>query len=109
MSEFTRPSVEITLEKPLVSHQGQVRKLTLSEPTGNDYLRIGEPVQHARNTDGTVFVVENEEAIREYIIAGLPPELDDPLIGQLSLADAMKAKDAVLGFFQAARGRQSAK
>ncbi|MEP9355989.1 hypothetical protein ABLE93_20640 [Xanthobacter sp. KR7-65] len=101
-------STTIHLVKPLLTHGGPVSVLVLSEPTGRDYLRLGEPVVWGRNPDGTVFTAENEEVIRGYIDASLPDSVDSFVIDQACLEDAMNIKAAVLDFFRAAQGRRSA-
>ncbi len=98
--------VEIVLEKSLVGHGTPVSRITLREPTGRDYLAYGEPVNHARNPDGTFFAVENEDIIRKYIFACLPDTVNEAMADQLCLADAMALKNAILDFFQAARLRK---
>lgn len=99
----------IALSRPLATHAGEIRALKLSEPTGEMYLRLGEPIVYGRSPDGSVFAIENEEIIRRYIEACMPPEVDAVMIGQLSLEDAMAVKEEVLDFFRAARARHSAK
>lgn len=99
--------VEITLTRPIKGHDGQVKTLSVTEPSGWQYAELGEPSIVARNPDGTVYMVENDNAIRSYLekcVTGA-----DPLLwqAQVCLADAMQLKAALLGFFTDARQAKS--
>jgi hypothetical protein len=98
---------EIELSKPITGHEGPVTKVVLKEPTAADYFALGEPQIVARNPDGTVFVVENDAAVKQYIerCCVSPSPL---LLAQLSLRDAVKVKAAVLDFFMVARSVDTA-
>lgn len=94
----------VELVEPLLGHGEPIRRLVLKEPTGRDYISLGEPMVVARNPDGTAYAVENTAVIEQYVERCIT-EPKDPLlvIPQLGLSDAMRLKEAVLGFFRDAR------
>lgn len=100
-------SVTIKLSKPLITHEGDLHSLEITEPRGLDYLRLGEPVTYGQNPDGAVFIVENEDVIQRYVEVCVPITVNSIILDQIGLEDAMKIKAAVLDFFRAARDRQS--
>jgi len=93
----------IPLSTPIQGHTGPISQVLVKEPTGRDYMALGEPSIWARNADGTSYVIEHTEVIEKYIERCLADPKDPLLLSQLGLADAMKVKDAVLDFFGAAR------
>ncbi len=92
----------ITLRQPVTLHDKRITELTFREPSGGQYLDIGEPRMLARNVDGTLYWVEDREAIKRYVDACVDHEFGGPIIRILGLADAKLAKDTVLGFFTTA-------
>jgi hypothetical protein len=97
---------EIALTSPITGHGGAITRLTVREPKAADFFDLGEPQVIARNPDGTVYAVENDAAVREYV-SRCVVDCDPLLLRQLCLADAMAVKAAVLDFFLAARQAQS--
>ena len=95
-------STLIKLKEPVFLHDQHITELRFREPTGGQYLDIGEPRMLARNVDGTLYWVEDREAIKRYVDACLDHEFGGPIIRLLGLADAKLAKDTVLGFFTTA-------
>lgn len=102
------PSVTISLDKPIIDHGGEIRTLSVREPKAAEFFELGEPFSHARNPDGTIYSIEIDGVLKKYIAACVE-NADELVLMQLCLADAMAVKDAVLGFFTAARLRNSAK
>lgn len=98
-------SIAIDLAEPLKGHGAPVKTITVAEPKGKDFYRLGDPYVVARNPDGTLFHVENDELVRAYIEACV--DCDPLLLDQLTLGDAMAVKDAVLGFFTDARSSRT--
>lgn len=93
----------VDLAEPIVGHAGPITRIVLREPTARDYFSLGEPSVYARNGDGAIYSVENAEVIERYIERCIAEPQDSLLIGQMTLADAMRVKGAVLDFFTAAR------
>jgi hypothetical protein len=96
----------VALKSPLSGHGELIREVVLREPRAADLWSIGEPFVWARNADGSMLPIENNDAIRTYIerCCASPDPL---LLGGLSLADAMAVKEAVLGFFVASQATSS--
>jgi hypothetical protein len=101
-SEGENMSTTIELTKAIVGHDGPIRQIVLREPTARDLFQLGEPFAYARNPDGTLYSAENTEAIKAYIERLIDAD-KELLIGQMSLADGMRVKEAVLSFFTTAR------
>lgn len=94
-------AVTIDLLDPLTGHKGPVKTITIREPKGKEFLAFGDPYIVARQPDGTLYPVEDGGAIARYIEACV--DLDPLLLDQLGLADAIRVKETVLGFFTDAR------
>lgn len=91
---------KLKLIHPVEIHDVVVEEIVIREPTGRQYLAIGEPRMLARNADGTAYQVEDQTAIRAYIEGCVVEGKDTPGVTQLlSLTDVRRVKDAVLGFF----------
>lgn len=101
------PNVTITLTDPIEGHEGQVKAITLREPKYGDVMALGEPNAFARSEGGMVYTAENESVIRGYIERLMVEPKDPALLLQLTLADTLKLKEAVHGFFQVARKANS--
>jgi hypothetical protein len=100
-------SITIELTEPLVGHE-PIPRLILREPQARDYFSLGEPSILAQSVDGTaVYAIENSEIVQRYIERCLVEPKDPLTLGQLCLVDAMRVKEAVLGFFNQARANVS--
>lgn len=103
-------AVRVPLSRPIDGHGGPVREVILREPTARDFFRLGEPFAQAYGKDGgdgtLVYQAENNDVVQAYLEA-LIIVPDVIVIGGLSLADAMRVKAALLGFFRDAREAQS--
>jgi hypothetical protein len=100
-------TVRVPLSSPIVGHKETFSSVELREPKAAEYWENGEPARWAHTQDGVAYKVENDAAIKAYIEACVVSPGDVLLLGQLSLADAMLVKEAVLGFFTAARTKNS--
>lgn len=89
----------IVLSKPIEMHGDIIKEIKLKEPTGSQYLSYGEPRILARNSDATVYWVEDRVSIRSYLDVCIDHEMGSHLIPLLTLADVRRAKDAILSFF----------
>lgn len=94
--------VRVPLSTPIKGHAGPISEVVLRAPKAADFFELGEPQVVAYGKEGLGYVAENTETVRAYI-ERLVIEPDAMLLAQLSLADAMKVKSAVLGFFIDAR------
>jgi hypothetical protein len=92
-------TVDITLDKPLIGHNGPIHKVVVREPTFAEYLKFGDPFIWVPLAGGGAFPSENLGVIASYIgICVVEP--NDALIIQLGGLDlARKIKDAIVGFF----------
>jgi hypothetical protein len=91
----------ITLAKPLTGHGKTVTTVEVREPTGREFLELGEPRSLVKAAGGALVFADNDSAIQSYVEKCI--EGDALLvIGQASLVDMMKIKKAVLDFFTAA-------
>jgi hypothetical protein len=93
----------VPLTNPIKGHAGFIESVTLREPTGDEYFSLGEPGVYARTAERVTLQVENDPVIKAYIEKCVVAPANALLLAQLSLVDAMKVKDAMLGFFQDAR------
>ena len=94
----------VSLSEPVVGHGEPIREVKLREPTAGEFIATGEVLTRAYNADGSSFLVENNAAIAAYLESSIvEPKSADLLLGQASLVDGMRLKEAVLGFFGDAR------
>lgn len=92
----------VPLSEPIKGHAGDIRQVVLREPTGSEYIELGEPYVIARNKDGTMYSVENDQVIATYLERCVV-EPDALLLKQMGLKDGMAVKAALLDFFHGAR------
>jgi len=94
-----REHVTIKLRKPLRAPAGPVNKIVLREPTFDEYLQIGDPQTLAQSADGTPFVVENSEVIKQYLAVCIVEPKEVEVLSQASALVAREVKQKFLGFF----------
>lgn len=97
----------VTLTSPIEGHEGQIKAITLREPKYGDVMALGEPSAYARSEGGLVFQAEKDGVVQSYIERLMIVPNDPSLLLQVSLADALKLKDAVYDFFRDARAASS--
>jgi len=97
----------ITLEKPVVWFDKRISEVKLREPTGGEYISLGEPGVLVANPDGARYYVEQSSVIGAYLDKCLNVENGSAILSMLSLKDAKRIKDALLGFFIAAASETS--
>lgn len=95
--------VTIVLSEPIVGHRGVITEIVLKPPNLAQYMAIGEPVSVVPGPQGEGVVVDNDAAIAAYAEACMVEPKDKLLLDQVQLADAMEVKEAIIGFFLAAR------
>lgn len=96
-------TVDIDLKHPFAGHGGMVNKVTLREPTGRDFVELGEPSVLTRTANGTLVSVENDAAVRGYIERCVVEPDVLLTLAATSLVDMIAIKRAVLNFFLDAR------
>lgn len=93
----------ITLLTPIEGPEGQVKTIVLREPKYADVISLGEPSAYARSEAGMVYTAEKDDVVKGYIERLMIEPKDAQLLVQLTLADTLSLKEAVHGFFVAAR------
>jgi hypothetical protein len=97
------PNVAVKLTTPIQAPEGEVTQIVLREPKYLDVVQLGEPSAFARSEGGMIYQAERDGVVQGYIERLLFEPKDPQLLLQLSLADTLKLKEAVFGFFAAAR------
>jgi hypothetical protein len=98
----------IKISRPVEMHGKIINELVLKEPTGGNYLDLGEPHVIARSPDGSVYAVENEAVIKAYLDRCVEHEHGSVVLRLLGLADSKRVKAALLDFFTEANQAISA-
>lgn len=93
-------NVMIKLVEPKLG--GEVIEVEIRAPKAAEYWRIGEPVRVVR-TNETVYEVDDEQALAEYLRILLVRPESRAYLDNLGLADAMRIKQVIVGFFDQAR------
>lgn len=99
----------IVLTKPIDLHGKREVEIKLREPSGADYIRIGEPRVLVYSATGSGYWVEQPDAIAAYCERCIEHDLGGDLIKILTLEDAMAVKEGVLSFFSDAAEKRAAK
>lgn len=103
------PNATIQLTNPIEASSPdgkgtiQVASIVLREPKYLDVVQLGEPSAFARSDGGMLYQAERDGVVQGYIERLLIEPKDPQLLLQVSLADTLKLKEAVFGFFSAAR------
>lgn len=98
--------VTIKLIDPLEWHQDMLTSVDLREPTGRQYVELGEPRVLVRLADGGGYWIEQPSAITAYLERCIVHEGGVDLLNRMSLADAMNIKGELLGFFITAAAKE---
>jgi hypothetical protein len=107
-------TIKVQLTKPIIGHKGPVSEVELREPTCEEFFELGDPrttvftVDEAtaglrtsgKNTE--VKQVENGAVIKKYLQRCLVEPDALAVFAQCPLADALRIKEAFLGFFDSA-------
>ena len=97
----------VPLLDPRLDHdETRITEVVLREPTAGDYYQHGTPWTRVDRPDGSVIILENRDAIRDYLRACID-ERARPHINSFSLSDAEALKEALLDFFAEARRRRT--
>ena len=101
----------IKLTTPVEAFGKSFTELTLREPKGGLYARLGEPRIGIVNAEGGGYLVEQPATISAYLEALVEgPDVAEKavLLSQLTLADSLRLKRALFGFFEAAAAKAAA-
>lgn len=95
----TPPPKQIKLTKPIEGAQGMIREITLREPTFDDYLRCGDVAVPSKQSDGSMSVSVNRDALALWMqqLSGI----DVLTLGMLSMRDSNEISSVVLDLVSA--------
>ena len=89
----------VPLTSPITTHEGQVSEIALREPRARDFFELGEPFVRQKVAEaGEVEIIEIPGVVGSYVERCMTkpgPEF----LAQVSLPDALRLRDAVMGFF----------
>lgn len=101
--------IDIPLSRRYEAHGKTFDKVFLREPKLRDHFAIGDPVEVHSGPDGEGrFVVEQVDRVAAYLerlCVAEKPGLES--VQDLDLVDSIAVKQAIIGFFIAARTRSS--
>lgn len=97
-------TITVPLKRPLDVGGGKtISAVVLREPRMREYAKLGEPVVFMPDVNGRDVPIEMDEVIERYLTT-LVVEPDMPaLLKNLPLVDAIRVKEALLGFFMDCR------
>jgi hypothetical protein len=99
----------VKLATPIVWFEKKVTEIELREPTGGEYVRLGDPRVLVRAQTGSGYFVEQNEVIEKYLDACIMLDGGGTIMNLLGLEDAMAVKMAMLDFFLAAAAKTAAR
>jgi hypothetical protein len=92
------PNVIIPLVPPIKGHKGPIDKITIREPTFDEYKRIGDPFTWLPlDGTGTLWRSDYPNVISAYMDILVEPEL--VLLEARGFQLAREIKQAIVGFF----------
>lgn len=94
----------IALLEPFEHHGTTVTHVELREPSGALYSQLGDPRIAVRNAEGGYWV-EKDDVVKRYLDRCIVHQDGATLLGLMSMADVMKVKEELFGFFAAAEGK----
>ena len=105
-----QPTKTVKLLKPLPWLDNQtLTEVKLKEPTGGQYVKLGDPRILVFNASGSGYWVEQAETIVAYLDACIVSDMGGmPIVNNLSIEDVMGVKAALFDFFTDAANRRSA-
>lgn len=95
---------EIPLEVPITGHNGPIARIHMRAPTFNDFIEIGDPTMLIVAPHAAV-PHDDLDIIKKYILR--LSNIDELILRQTTLRDAILMCDAVKDFFQTASGSTS--
>jgi hypothetical protein len=107
------PTKTVKLLRPFPWMDGRmVTQITLKEPSGRLYVKLGDPRVLVWNASGGGYWVEQQEVIAAYLENCIVQDSDAAVLGaqildRLALEDVMATKGILFSFFDGAAKRQS--
>ena len=97
----------ITLQKPVSLFGVEIREIRVKEPTGLQYLQLGDPRMPVSMGNGGGYWIEQPKIIEDYLDRVLDygdgkAKDGGALLALLSFADARAVKKALFDFFREA-------
>ena len=92
----------IKLDKPIRWMGVGVTEIRLKEPTGQQFIDLGEPRVVVSNRNGSMVWAEIQDTIKAYLDRCIDHDGGVALVALLSLSDTRKLKSALFDFFLAA-------
>ena len=92
----------IKLDKPIQWMGVGVTEIRLKEPTGQQFIDLGEPRVVVSNRNGSMVWAEIQDTIKAYLDRCIDHDGGVALVALLSLSDTRKLKSALFDFFLAA-------
>jgi hypothetical protein len=92
----------VKLSTPIEWFGKRLAEIELREPTGAEYVRLGDPRVLVRSQTGAGYFVEQNEVIEKYLDVCITLDGGAAVMAKLGLQDAMAVKMDMLGFFLAA-------
>ncbi len=112
-TKIARRKTTVKLATPVVAHEKVVSEIELREPTGGEYVRLGDPRVLVRSQTGSGYFVEQNDVIAQYVEKCMVAPADAGVAAAvrelLSLEDMMAVKMAILDFFLVATAKVSAR
>lgn len=99
----------VKLAKPIELFGKRVAEVELREPSGGDYVRIGDPRVAVHSPTGSAYWVEQNEIVEKYFDKCIVHEAGGAIVNMLGLEDAMAVKAEILGFFTEAAVKTAAR
>jgi len=98
------PTKTIQLEKPIQGHHGAITSVTLREPTGREFIQLGEPRSMSKAPDGSIKFAEDFAVVKGYLercvdVGGAVAQI---VLNNGTLRDMLALRDGVLSFFDEA-------
>jgi hypothetical protein len=107
--QVARNKKTVKLATPIEWFGKRLAEIELREPTGSEYIRLGDPRVLVRSQTGSGYFVEQNEVIEKYLDACITIDGGASIMAQLNLQDAMTVKMEMLGFFLAAAATTAAR
>lgn len=91
----------IPLKTPLPGHEGQVTAIELREPTGEEFLKFGDPRSYGRTPGGVMMMITDGAIVRAYLEKCIVKP-DSLIAMSMGLSDGMAVQEALFDFFDSA-------
>ena len=88
----------IVLARPIQGHGRTHDSVRLREPTAREFFELGQP-QSPVYAKSAFTMSDNDTTIAEYVRRCIVEPVADVVLAQVSLADSMRIREAVLDFF----------